>query len=175
MDLIKMCFFLRAGVLQNQSSSGLRIRSDTAFTGHFGAWVQKSSSHLPVLFQGPLHDQVSAVPIAVVCRLASLAAIPCNNIRKQTLDKIWEQGLAQLCSCDLILFALVSQSASCPAACLSHSLVLWFRSNELSFCLYSLRYTDIPGKQPGALKNTNQLGEGQFWKGKGEEETLSIG
>lgn len=68
--------------LQNWSNSVLIIRPDTGFIGHFEAWVQKSSSHLPTLLQGPLHDQVSAVPIAMVCRLASLAAIPCNNIGK---------------------------------------------------------------------------------------------
>ena len=70
--------------------------------------------------------------------------------------------------CDLILFALVSQSASCPVCCLSHSLVLWFRSNELfyAFCSYSLGYRDSPGKKPGASKPTNLLGKSQFWKGR---------
>lgn len=74
--------------------------------------------------------------------------------------------------CDLILFALVSQSASCPACCLSHSLVLWFRSNELFYasCLYSLGCRDSPGKKPGASKNTNLLGERQFWQGRGRRD-----
>lgn len=74
----------------------------------------------------------------------------------------------------MILFYLLwfPQSASCPACCLSHSLVLWFRSNELFYasCLYSLGYRDSPGKKPGASKNTNFLGESQFWKGRGRRD-----
>lgn len=74
--------------------------------------------------------------------------------------------------CDLILFALVSQSASCPACCLSHSLVLWFSSNELFYavCSYSLGYRESPEKKAWGLKKQKFLGESQFWKGRGRRD-----
>lgn len=70
----------------------------------------------------------------------------------------------------MILVALVSQSASCPACCLLHSLVHWFKSNEL-FCAVCIAW-DIGTAQKkvqGLKKSTNLLGESQ-----GGEETWDL-
>lgn len=80
--------------------------------------------------------------------------------------------------CDLILFALVSQSPSYPACCLSLSFLLWFTSNDVNVhasCLYSLWYRDSLGKKHGALKHRCLRGGCQVWKGRGRSGLPILG
>lgn len=80
--------------------------------------------------------------------------------------------------CDLILFALVSQSPSYPAYCLSLSFLLWFTSNDVNVhasCLYSLWYRDSLGKKHGALKHRCLRGGCQVWKGRGRSGLPILG